>query len=68
MGKTFNIVIGHILLIVGIWQFSRGLIYNPVRPALLHPIFWGLILVFAGICCMKAGDCKCECNDKKKRR
>jgi len=66
MCKTVGIVIGHILLVIGIWLFSRGLIYNPTRPALLHPIFWGLILIFAGMCCIK---CKCcECKDKKRRK
>lgn len=61
-GKTVRIIIGHILLIIGIWLLSKGLIYNPMKPVLLHPIFWGLILIFAGICAIK---CKYNKNEEK---
>ncbi|MEM1536033.1 MAG: hypothetical protein QXL88_00910 [Candidatus Pacearchaeota archaeon] len=57
ISRTLTLVVGHILLIVGIWLFSKGLILNPNKPVLLHPIFLGLIVLFAGICAIK---CKCE--------
>jgi hypothetical protein len=70
MCKT-NVIIGHILLVIGIWVFSRGLINidHFSKVALAHPVFWGLIMIFAGICAMQAkNSCTCETKPIKKKK
>ncbi|UCD21064.1 MAG: hypothetical protein JSW08_00760 [archaeon] len=68
MCKTGPIIVGHIILVIGIWLLSKGLINNMIKPVLAHPIFWGLILIFAGICAMRCKDyCTCETKPKRKK-
>lgn len=64
--KVVKIIIGHIVLIIGIWLFSFGLIKMAYfsKYVLAHPVFWGLILIFCGICFIK---CKCEFKKNKEK-
>ena len=67
--KLANLIIGHILLVIGIWDLSVGLIRMSdfSRVVLKHPIFWGLLLIFIGICIIHCGKCECKCDTKKKK-
>lgn len=74
MIKKKSAIFGHLCIILGCYLVTWGIYLLPVGELtfvgiLSKPLFWGLLLIFGGICAIVHSFCKCaqgqECSDKK---
>jgi hypothetical protein len=63
-GRTATIVFGHVIIVLGCYMVTWGLLLLPrfeptISGILGGPLFWGLISIFGGICANYHGFCRC---------
>lgn len=55
MPKIWQLIVGHILLVIGCYFTAWGIYLVPkssptLKDIFARPLFWGLIIIFGGLC------------------
>jgi uncharacterized membrane protein HdeD (DUF308 family) len=63
-GRVATLIFGHILVVVGAYLITWGILLLPhSQPAIAHifgrPLFWGIFSLMGGICAIFHGFCRC---------